>query len=212
VVAGFLVVALAPVMFLIALLIVLDSPGPAIFRQQRVGARRRAEGHQIAWKLDTFTIYKFRTMYQGIDPKVHRSYVQAFIRKDEKCMAKMQGGETRVRKLVNDTRVTRVGRLLRKSSLDELPQLWNVVKGEMSLVGPRPPIPYEVDLYEPWHHQRLWATPGMTGLWQVTARSAADFDTMVRLDLDYIEHQSFWLDLKILLKTPLVVFRGEGAV
>jgi len=108
--------------------------------------------------------------------------------------------------------VTWLGKLLRRSSLDELPQLWNVLKGDMSLVGPRPPIPYEVEMYEPWHHQRLAADPGLTGLWQVTARSSANFDEMVRLDIWYIEHQSLWLDLKILLKTPWVVVTSKGAV
>jgi lipopolysaccharide/colanic/teichoic acid biosynthesis glycosyltransferase len=116
-----------------------------------------------------------------------------------------------VRKLVKDARVTTLGRFLRKSSLDELPQFWNVLKGDMSLVGPRPPIPYEVEMYRDWHHERLAAQPGVTGLWQVTARSSADFDEMVRLDIHYVEHLSFWLDLKILIMTPLAVLNGNGA-
>ncbi len=111
----------------------------------------------------------------------------------------------------DDNRLTRLGRWLRETSLDELPQLWNVLKGDMSLVGPRPPLPYEVEMYEPWHCQRLAARPGITGLWQVTARSSADFDEMVQLDINYIQHQSLWLDLKILLKTPIAVLSGKGA-
>jgi lipopolysaccharide/colanic/teichoic acid biosynthesis glycosyltransferase len=114
--------------------------------------------------------------------------------------------------LTEDPRVTRLGKFLRKSSIDELPQLWNVLRGDMSIVGPRPPIPYEVEMYKPWHRKRLMAKPGLTGLWQVTARSSADFDEMVRMDIWYIEHQSLWLDLRILLKTPLSVMSMEGAV
>jgi lipopolysaccharide/colanic/teichoic acid biosynthesis glycosyltransferase len=125
-------------------------------------------------------------------------------------MAALQGGDTEVRKLVNDPRVTRVGRFLRKISLDELPQLWNVLKGDMSLVGPRPPIPYEVQEYTPRQRRRLETIQGLTGWWQVTARSAAAFDKMVDLDIWYIEHQSFWLDLRILLSTPLVLVLGRG--
>jgi lipopolysaccharide/colanic/teichoic acid biosynthesis glycosyltransferase len=212
VVAGCLLFALAPLMALIALLIVLDTPGPAIFRQERVGLRRRRQDGTGIHGIGTFTIYKYRTMYHRSDSGAHRQYVQALIRNDEEGMAALQGEETQVRKLVNDARVTRLGRFLRKTSLDELPQFLNVLKGEMTLVGPRPPIPYEVDMYESWHHKRLWAIPGLTGLWQVSARSSASFDEMVKLDLYYIEHQSFWLDLKILLKTPLAAFRGKGAV
>lgn len=211
-VAGCLLILLIPLMCLIALLIMLDTPGPAIFRQERVGLRRRSQGGKATGEIRTFTFYKFRTMYQGNDSEIHRQYVQALIRHDEEGMAALQGEETRVRKLVNDARVTRLGHFLRRTSLDELPQFLNVLRGEMTLVGPRPPIPYEVEMYAPWHRQRLWAVPGLTGLWQVSARSSVDFDEMVRLDLDYIERQSFWLDLKILFKTPLAVFRSKGAV
>ncbi len=210
-VAGLLLLVLLPVMSLIALLIILDTPGPAIFRQKRVGLQPRMVGGQRTFEVGTFTMYKFRTMYRGNDSEAHRRFVQAYIRNDEKEMAAQQGGETEVRKLVNDTRVTRLGQFLRKTSLDELPQFLNVLKGEMTLVGPRPPIPYEVDMYESWHHRRLWAVPGVTGLWQVDGRSSVSFDDMVKMDLDYIEQQSLWLDLKILFKTPLAVMRGKGA-
>jgi lipopolysaccharide/colanic/teichoic acid biosynthesis glycosyltransferase len=124
----------------------------------------------------------------------------------------MQGGDTQIRKLVNDPRVTRIGRFLRKSSIDEIPQFINVVKGEMSLVGPRPAIPYEVEMYKPWHCRRLETIPGITGLWQVTARSLVDFDEIINLDIQYIDQQSFWLDLKILIKTPKAVLFCKGAI
>jgi lipopolysaccharide/colanic/teichoic acid biosynthesis glycosyltransferase len=199
-------------MLVIALLVRWDSPGPALFRQERVGARRRTGAQQGGWEVTRFTFYKFRTMHNGASSELHRAFVCAFIQDDRATMADLQGGDTQVRKLVNDPRVTRVGRFLRKASLDELPQLWNVLKGDMSLVGPRPPIPYEVDEYEAWHRRRLETKPGLTGWWQVTARSAAEFEEMVRLDVWYIEHQSFWLDLQILLKTPFVLLSGKGGM
>ena len=138
--------------------------------------------------------------------------MEAYIRNDSQGMAELHNGDEKVLKLQRDPRVTRLGWFLRRTSLDELPQLWNVLKGSMSLVGPRPPIPYEVEMYDAWHHLRLEAKPGMTGLWQVTARSSASFDRMVDLDVQYVESQSFRLDLKILLRTPLAVLRGHGAV
>jgi len=211
-VAALALVILLPVMALIAVLIVIDSPGSIIFAQKRVGARRWTRDGYTYWQRIIFTCYKFRSMVQNADQSVHQTFVNAFIHNDHKNMAALQGEDTQVRKLVHDPRVTRLGKFLRKSSLDELPQLWNVLKGDISLVGPRPPIPYEVDEYEPWHRRRLETKPGLTGLWQVTARSSADFDEMVRLDIQYIERQSFWLDLKILLKTPLVVLSGNGAM
>jgi lipopolysaccharide/colanic/teichoic acid biosynthesis glycosyltransferase len=151
-------------------------------------------------------------MYAGVPSDVHRAYIAAFIKNDIAEMGAIQGQPTDVRKLVHDPRITRLGRVLRRSSLDELPQLWNVLTGDMSLVGPRPSIPYEVEMYQSWHCQRLRATPGITGWWQVTARSSADFDDMVKLDLWYIEQQSLWLDLRILLKTPMSVLSASGAM
>lgn len=204
-------ILLWPVMLLIAGLIWLDSPGPVFFVQERVGARRRAQGGYVAWERVTFPFIKFRTMVHKADPALHEAYVKALIHNDESAMAEIQGEETTVRKLIHDPRVTRVGKFLRKSSLDELPQLWNIFRGEMSLVGPRPAIPYEVEEYQRWHLRRLEAMSGLTGLWQVTARSSANFDEIIRLDIEYIENQSFLLDIKILLKTPFVVLRGKGA-
>jgi lipopolysaccharide/colanic/teichoic acid biosynthesis glycosyltransferase len=211
-VAALALVVLSPVLALIAVLIVLDSPGPIIFAQKRVGARRWTRDGFSYWQQISFTCYKFRSMFRDADQSVHQAFTNAFIHNDHKNMAALQGEDIQIRKLVHDPRVTRLGRFLRRSSLDELPQLWNVLKGDMSLVGPRPPIPYEVDEYEPWHRRRLETKPGLTGLWQVTARSSADFDEAVRLDIEYIERQSLWLDLKILLKTPLAVLSSKGAV
>jgi len=212
VVSAVALILLLPIMWLIGLLVKLDSPGPAIYKQKRVGFSRRVDGWQEVWVANTFTIWKFRTMCDGADPEIHRTFVKAFIQDDKRTMAKLQGQGPELHKLVHDPRVTRVGRFLRKTSLDELPQLGNVLKGDMSLVGPRPPIPYEVDEYRPWHCQRLEVKPGLTGLWQVSARSSAGFNEMVRLDIQYVEQQSFWLDLRILLKTPLAVLSGRGAV
>jgi lipopolysaccharide/colanic/teichoic acid biosynthesis glycosyltransferase len=205
-------VVLFPLIILIALLIVIDSGWPIIFAQKRVGANRWTRGGFSYWQQTTFTFCKFRSMVQDADPSMHRAFVKAFIHNDQKRMAQVQDEETQTRKLVNDPRVTRVGRFLRRTSLDELPQLWNVVKGDMSLVGPRPPIPYEVDEYSQWQCRRLETKPGLTGLWQVTARSSADFDEMVKLDIDYIENQSFGLDIRILFETPFAVLGGKGAV
>jgi len=209
--AVLIIFMLLPVMAVIAIVIKLDTPGPAFFVQERVGVRRRTSKGISYWQQVTFRCNKFRTMVCNADPSIHRAYVKALINNDGKKMAVLQGQPTQITKLVNDPRVTRLGRFLRKSSLDELPQLFNVLKGEMSLVGPRPAIPYELEHYQAWHYRRLEAKPGMTGLWQVTARSSASFDEIIRLDIQYIEKQSFWLDLKIILKTPLVVLSCRGA-
>jgi lipopolysaccharide/colanic/teichoic acid biosynthesis glycosyltransferase len=212
IVSAIALVIVSPLLVVIAVAIVLDSGWPIIFVQERVGAQRRLRAGRSYWQPTTFNCYKFRSMVQNADPCVHQAFVKAFIRNDQGNMAALQGEECGTRKLVHDPRVTRLGRLLRRSSLDELPQLWNVLKGEMSLVGPRPPIPYEVAEYEAWHLRRLQTKPGLTGLWQVKARGSADFDEMVKLDIRYIEHQSFWLDLKIILETPRAVLGGQGAV
>jgi lipopolysaccharide/colanic/teichoic acid biosynthesis glycosyltransferase len=155
-----------------------------------------------------FFMVKFRTMLVNFDPRIHQQYVESFITaRDEP-----QAGAKVVRKIVNDPRVTRIGHFLRRSSLDELPQFWNVLKGEMSLVGPRPALAYEVARYKPWHRRRvLEAKPGITGLWQVNGRSRTTFDEMVRLDLHYARTYSVWTDLKILLATPRAVLSGKGA-
>ena len=205
-------IILFPFMILIAILIKLDTSGPAFFVQERVGARRIHRNGITYWQQCIIRCYKFRTMICNADPSIHQAYVKALIQNDCERMAVIQGQPTQINKLVNDPRVTRFGRFLRKTSLDELPQLINILKGEMSLVGPRPAIPYEVEMYKPWQRRRLETIPGVTGLWQVTARSTATFDEIIKLDIQYIERQSLWLDLKILLKTPLVVISCKGAV
>jgi lipopolysaccharide/colanic/teichoic acid biosynthesis glycosyltransferase len=190
----------APLLLAIAVLIKLSSPGPILFRQRRIGQ------YGIP-----FTFLKFRSMHASNDPQPHRDFVTQFIGGRTPSTATGQNGHV-VYKITRDPRVTRIGRFLRKTSFDELPQLLNVLKGEMSLVGPRPPIPYELEAYQPWHRRRvLEAKPGITGLWQVNGRSQLRFDDMVRLDLRYAQTWSLWLDLKILLKTPRAILSGEGA-
>jgi lipopolysaccharide/colanic/teichoic acid biosynthesis glycosyltransferase len=201
-----------PLMVVTAILIKLDSPGPVFFVQKRIGARRIVHNNRNYWITEIFSCYKFRTMIHNADASLHQAYVKALIDNDQKSMQEIQSCETKARKLVADPRITRLGRILRSSSIDEIPQFWNVLKGEMSVVGPRPPIPYEVEMYKPWHRRRLKAKPGITGLWQVTARSSADFDEMVNLDIKYIESQSLLTDLKIVLMTPFVIISHKGAV
>jgi len=189
------VVILSPIFLLIALSIKLTSKGPVIFRQERVGQFGRP-----------LTLLKFRSMASGESTEVHEQYVKQLIT-DSSALP-----HTGVYKIQHDPRVNPVGRFLRKTSLDELPQFWNVLKGEMSLVGPRPPLFYEVKHYDIWHRRRcLEAKPGITGLWQVTGRSRVCFDDMVRLDLHYAQCCSLRLDLTILLQTPLAVLAGGGA-
>jgi lipopolysaccharide/colanic/teichoic acid biosynthesis glycosyltransferase len=147
-------------------------------------------------------------MYFQADSRIHREYVLQLIAEEKGAR---DGRPKAVYKIKNDPRVTPLGRFLRKSSLDELPQLLNVLRGEMSLVGPRPPIPYEVEAYDLWHRRRFLAKPGITGLWQVEGRSRVKFGEMVRLDLQYVESWSPWLDIKILLRTPWAVWLGTGA-
>ena len=210
--ASFFLVILSPIMAVIAILIRLDSRESSIVSQERVGSKRWTHGGFSYWQRSGFTCYKFRTMVRNADSSLHRSYVQAHINNDHKSMDKLQGDKTETRKLVRDPRVTRLGKFLRKSSLDELPQFWNVIKGDMSLVGPRPPIMYEVEEYEPWHLQRLEGLPGLTGLWQVSGRSSMDFDDSVRLDIHYINTRSLSQDLKIIIKTPLAIITTRGAM
>lgn len=211
VVASLLLIILSPLMILTAILIYIYSPGPLFFVQERVGARRLQYGNYSYWKRENFRCYKFRTMKVNADPSIHKAYIKALIDNDEAKMTALQGAPTQPRKLVNDSRVIRPGKLLRKLSFDELPQFWNVLRGDMSLVGPRPAIPYEVEMYKPWHLKRLEVQPGITGLQQVMARNTTDFDRQIQFDIEYIDNQSLWLDLKIIFKTPFAVVSTTGA-
>lgn len=211
IIASLLLLLLSPIFLVVAVVIKLYSPGPVFFVQERVGARRQRQGNHIYWKKVNFRCYKFRTMRTEADASLHRAYMKALIENNQEEMQKLQGQDTKIRKLVRDPRITRPGRILRKLSIDELPQLWNVLRGDMSMVGPRPAIPYEVELYKPWYLRRLEAQPGITGLQQVKSRATFDFDHQMRLDIEYVEKQSFWLDLKIILMTPLVVLSTKGA-
>ena len=189
----------APVFAAISLAIKLSSKGPVFFKQERLGEYGKP-----------FTVLKFRSMRTDCDARIHQQYVSQFI------AGKVDGdtpeGQKPVFKIQKDPRITRVGQFVRKTSLDELPQFWNVLRGDMSLVGPRPPIAYEFRAYDAWHRRRvLEIKPGITGLWQVKGRSRTRFDDMVRLDLQYARDWSIWLDLKILLQTPAAVILGEGA-
>jgi exopolysaccharide biosynthesis polyprenyl glycosylphosphotransferase len=198
--SSIMLILLAPLFFVIALAIKLSSRGPVFYRQQRVGRYGQ-----------TFTFLKFRSMLVNNDSNVHKDFVTRLIASKPGETAPEESGAN-VYKLTNDKRITRVGKVLRRTSLDELPQFLNVLKGEMSLVGPRPPIPYELAAYQTWHRQRLLAVkPGITGLWQVMGRSSVRFDEMVRLDLRYASTWTPWLDLKILLRTPGAVIKGSGA-
>lgn len=187
-------VLLSPAFALIALAIIVDSPGGVIFRQRRIGLGGRP-----------FDMLKFRTMYAGNDPGAHRAYVSRLILQGTDDLRNGQG----CYKLEDDSRITRVGAWLRRFSIDEFPQLINVLAGEMSLVGPRPPLEYEYELYSPRHCRRLEVVPGMTGLWQVSGRNETTFEEMIDLDLEYIERRSVLLDLSILARTVSVrVLRG----
>jgi lipopolysaccharide/colanic/teichoic acid biosynthesis glycosyltransferase len=210
IVAILALIIFSPIMLAIAVLIHFDSPGPVIFTQKRVGSIRRKGSRHYYWEKTEFRCFKFRTMVNKADPTIHHDFINALINHDEQKLAAIQGSESKVKKLVNDSRVTRIGHFLRCSSLDELPQFWNVLRGEMSVVGPRPAIPYELESYKSWYFQRLNTKPGITGLWQVGARNSVDFDSMVKLDVEYVKKQSFWLDLKIMILTPMVMFRRNG--
>ncbi|MGD0649474.1 MAG: sugar transferase [Acidobacteriaceae bacterium] len=195
-----LLILCTPLFLIIALTIKLSSKGPVLFRQPRVGQYGQS-----------FTFLKFRSMHIDNDDSVHKEYATRLIAGEADGKQSNGNGE-RVFKLTNDTRVTRVGKFLRRTSLDELPQLVNVLRGDMSLVGPRPALPYEVAAYQTWHRRRvLQVKPGITGLWQVTCRSTVKFDEMVRLDLRYATSWSPLLDFKILMRTPRAVIWGEGA-
>ena len=203
-VALVLLLLLAPLMAVIAVAVMLDSPGSAIFRQQRVRGNLKPSDGDPASR--TFTFFKFRTMHQGADQGIHRRFVQRLIQAGDSARKQDNG----LYKLANDPRVTRVGRVLRAASLDELPQLVNVLRGDMSLVGPRPAMPYEVSKYRSWHRRRLEAPAGITGLWQVSGRNELSFDQMVRLDNQYVQNRSLRGDLAILVKTIPVVLGHTG--
>ncbi len=193
-------VLLSPLLCVISVLIKLTSRGPVLFRQTRLGQHGKE-----------FTFLKFRSMYVNNDASLHQEYVSQLIRGKAK-RKQSADGKSSAYKVINDPRITPLGRVLRKTSLDELPQLVNVLKGEMSLVGPRPPLPYEWACYDVWHLRRIVEVkPGITGLWQVTGRSKTSFDDMVRIDLRYAKRWSLSLDFKILLRTFRVVISGDGA-
>lgn len=195
VLATALVLMLSPILLLVALAVRLDSRGPAFFRQRRVGLAGRE-----------FTVLKFRSMRLDADPRGHREYVTSLIKGKA-----ANGGRKNLYKLAVDDRITPVGRWIRRWSLDEMPQLFNVITGDMSLVGPRPAIPYEVAEYPSWYLQRFTVKPGLTGLWQVSGRSERTYEEMVRLDVEYAQSRTLMLDLSILAKTPWVVVGRKGA-
>jgi lipopolysaccharide/colanic/teichoic acid biosynthesis glycosyltransferase len=185
----------SPIMLGAAIAVKLTSKGPVLFKQRRVGQHGR-----------TFPILKFRSMRCETDESIHKEYAVKFI------AGRAEGEQPGLYKIANDPRLTPIGRFLRRSSIDELPQFFNVLMGDMSIVGPRPPVPYEVERYSPWHRRRVMSVkPGITGLWQVTGRSRVTFDEMVRLDLEYTRTWSPWLDMRIILKTPRAVLDGSGA-
>ena len=224
-IAGALMLVTLPVFAVTALAIKVTSRGPVFYVQKRVGQSGR-----------TFRFFKFRTMRHDSDDRAHRDFARDFIQNsgangkphsnpehgpvemkptlvvDEHNHAGKNGnGNGKVYKMTADPRVTAVGRFLRRTSLDELPQIFNVLRGEMSMVGPRPPVPYEVEHYQEWHKRRLAAKPGITGLWQVSGRSSVPFDEMVLLDLYYIENRSTAMDIRIMAKTLPVMVKGDGA-
>ena len=194
-----LLLLLSPMLLLLSLIIKLTSKGSVLFSQTRIG-----------YKGKEFRFIKFRSMYADSDTKVHQAYMEKLIK--GKTLEINNGSQENPHyKIKDDPRITPIGKILRKTSLDELPQLWNVLMGDMSLVGPRPPIPYEVKIYENWHYRRILdVKPGVTGLWQVSGRNKTTFNEMVRLDINYVENWSLLLDLKILLKTAKAVFFAEG--
>jgi lipopolysaccharide/colanic/teichoic acid biosynthesis glycosyltransferase len=196
VVASACLILASPLLVVVAVLVKLTSPGPALFRQTRVGREQQP-----------FVLYKFRTMYTGSPDDVHRKYVIQLLTMDQPPT----GGRQGLYKLENDARITKVGRLLRRTSIDELPQLLNVIRGEMSLVGPRPALPWESELIGPAYARRFLVSPGLTGLWQVSGRNSLTMKDGLDLDIEYVDRRSFTLDLSILLRTVPVVLSTTGA-
>ncbi len=195
------IILFSPFFLTIPVLIKFFSKGPVLFRQKRLGQYGRE-----------FTFLKFRTMYVNNDDSIHKKYVADLICNNNGGKGAKENKDKKTYKMKNDPRITPVGGFLRKSSLDELPQLFNVLKGDMSLVGPRPPIPYETDNYNVWHKRRIRRVkPGISGIWQINGRSSTTFDEMVRMDIKYMREWTLLLDIKILLKTPFVVLKGKGA-
>jgi lipopolysaccharide/colanic/teichoic acid biosynthesis glycosyltransferase len=190
------IVLFGPLMLAIAIGIRFSSPGPIFYRQQRIGKDGKA-----------FAMLKFRSMQVVNNPDLHREYVQRLIREN---LHPSGLGKSHL-KISGDPRITGAGKYLRKFGLDELPQFFNVLRGEMSIVGPRPSLPYEYEVYEEWHTQRLAVLPGITGYWQVFAHNAVTFDDMVRIDLLYIQSMSLWMDVKIMILTPIEMIRGKGS-
>lgn len=205
VLSAVLLIILSPLLLLIAILIKLDSDGPAIFVQHRVGTKLYVRGRHIRWMLRSFQFFKFRSMVQNADPSWHEASVRAF------CLGTTEESGLGSRSKAGDIRVTRLGRILRKTSMDELPQLLNVLKGDMSLIGPRPVPLYEVALYQEQQLKRLAAVPGISGLWQTSGRYQVPFEEMVRMDIHYARRASFWMDIKILFLTIPAVLFARGA-
>jgi lipopolysaccharide/colanic/teichoic acid biosynthesis glycosyltransferase len=191
--ASLAIILLSPLLLILIILVRATSPGPAIFRQSRVGEGGRP-----------FTFYKFRSMRRDAGDAIHRAAAARFLH-GQKVADGLNGY-----KLARDPRVTHLGAILRATSLDELPQLFNILKGDMSFVGPRPPVPYEVDHYRYRHHYRFLVKPGLTGIWQVYGRSRVDFETLVSMDLHYVTDGTLWLDIKLILLTVGVVLRRSG--
>lgn len=200
-IAVVVLVGLSPLWLLVALAIRLTSPGPALYRAQVAGRFGQP-----------FTYYKFRSMYAGADDSVQRRFRRDFIRENKPYRVERTatGEERPVYKVVDDPRITPVGKVIRRFSIDEVPQFINVLRGEMSVVGPRPPLLWEVAYYQPWHRERLAVKPGITGPAQVRSRQGLPFEEMARLDIDYVRRRSLWLDLGIILRTPLALLRNTG--
>lgn len=199
VIVSLCLIAASPLLLLAALLIKLDSEGPVFYRQRRIGQNGQP-----------FTMFKFRSMRADTDDELHRTHVTRLIR-ENLDPGQLGNNTSGTLKLQADPRITQIGAFIRKTSIDELPQLFNVLRGDMSLVGPRPALPYEVELYKKWHKRRLDALPGITGWWQVKGRNRVSFDEAVRMDIYYIERQSIWFDIKILLLTPWAIIFESGA-